>query len=77
MTKPITSAGLMILVQQGLVKLDDNISDHINDLPTFEILKRLIWKQEHFQRKLQRTRLLLDIFLPTPPGWYIILTALN
>ena len=37
MTKPITSAGLMILVQQGLVKLDDNISDHINDLPPFEI----------------------------------------
>ena len=41
MTKPITSAGLMILVQQGLVKLDDNISDHINDLPPFEIFEQV------------------------------------
>ena len=40
MTKPITSTGLMILVQKGLVNLDDNITDHINDLPPFEIFER-------------------------------------
>ena len=55
MTKPITSAGLMILVQQGLVKLDDNISDHINDLAPFEIFEQVNLETGTFSTKQVRT----------------------
>ena len=54
MTKPITSAGLMILVQQGLVELDDNISDHINDLPTFEIFDQVNLESGTFSTKIAK-----------------------
>ena len=54
MTKPITSAGLMILVQQGLVKLDDNISDHINDLPPFEIFEQVNLETGTFSTKIAK-----------------------
>lgn len=54
MTKPITSAGLMILVQQGLVKLDDNISDHINDLPPFEIFEQVNLETGKFSTKIAK-----------------------
>ena len=54
MTKPITSAGLMILVQQGMVKLDDNISDHINDLPPFEIFDQVNLETGTFSTKIAK-----------------------
>ena len=37
MTKPITSTAAMILIEDGPVSLEDQISSHIEDLPPFEI----------------------------------------
>ena len=54
MTKPITSAGLMILVEQGLVELDDVISDHISDLPSFEIFDQVNLETGTFTTKIAK-----------------------
>ena len=37
MTKPITSTGLMLLVERGEIKLENPISNHLSELPPFEI----------------------------------------
>jgi CubicO group peptidase (beta-lactamase class C family) len=39
MTKPITSIGVMQLLESGKIGLDDPISEHLIELPQFEILK--------------------------------------
>ena len=40
MTKPITSIGVMQLLESGKIGLDDPISEHSIELPQFEIFDR-------------------------------------
>jgi len=51
MTKPITSIGVMQLLESGKIGLDDPISEHLIELPQFEIFDRFDFENGSFSTR--------------------------
>ena len=51
MTKPITSTGLMLLIEKGMLNLEDPMLDHLPDQPAFEIFDEFNFDDGTFSTK--------------------------
>ena len=72
MTKPITSAAAIILIEDGKVLLEDQISSHLEDLPPFEIFDEFdLWVEASLQKELQM-KLRWNGFYRIPRAWLTI-----
>ena len=68
MTKPITSTGLMLLVEGGEVKLEDSISNHLSELPPFEIFDEFDFDDASFTTNLAEKEVTIKHLLTHTSG---------